>query len=137
MEFYPTKCEHLQIANKHNFIDTHYTLYGHTIQKVTNANYIGITFDFHLNWKGHINIANSCMLKSMLLKHFYKEILATFCPTRWRNTFVRSIMEYSATAWSPHTVHDIINLRRFSAELLNISSMTTHLFMVFLLCLTN
>ena len=29
MEFNPSKCEHLQITNKHNFIDTHYTLYGH------------------------------------------------------------------------------------------------------------
>ena len=30
-------------------------------------------------------------------------------------------MEYSATAWSPHTTHDIIlNLRKFSTELLDI-----------------
>ena len=41
MEFNPTMCEHLQITNKHNFIDIlmHYTLYGHTIQKVANACY--------------------------------------------------------------------------------------------------
>ena len=32
MEFNPTKCEHLQITNKHSFIDAHYTLYGHTLQ---------------------------------------------------------------------------------------------------------
>ena len=31
MKFNPTKCEHLQITKKHNFIDTHYTLYGPTI----------------------------------------------------------------------------------------------------------
>ena len=30
MEVNPTKCEHLQIINKHNFIDTHYALYGNT-----------------------------------------------------------------------------------------------------------
>ena len=34
MEFNLTKCEHLQITNKYNFIDTNYTLYGHTIQKL-------------------------------------------------------------------------------------------------------
>ena len=57
IEFNPTKCEHLQITNKHNFIDTHYTLYGHTIQKVTNAKYlaIGTTFDCHLRWKSYFN----------------------------------------------------------------------------------
>ena len=37
MEFNLTKYEHLQITNKHNFIDAHYTLYGHTIQDVTHA----------------------------------------------------------------------------------------------------
>ena len=40
MEFNPTKCEHFQITNRHNFTDTHYTLFGHTIQKVTNAKYL-------------------------------------------------------------------------------------------------
>ena len=52
MEFNPTN---LQITNKYNFIDTQYTLYGHTIHKVTNAKYLGITFDRHLGWKSHIN----------------------------------------------------------------------------------
>ena len=59
MEFNPTKCKHLQITNKHNFIDTHYTLYGHTIQNVTNAKYLGITLDCHLNQKSHVNIIDA------------------------------------------------------------------------------
>ena len=70
MEFNPTKCEYLQITNKHNFIDTHYTLYGHNIQKVTNAKYLGITFDCHLNWKSHINIIDAKANAA-----FYQEIL--------------------------------------------------------------
>ena len=32
-----------------NFIDFHYSLYGHTIQKVKNAKYRGVTFDCHLS----------------------------------------------------------------------------------------
>ena len=40
---------YLQITNRHNFTDTHYTLYGHTTQEVTNAKHLGITFDCHLN----------------------------------------------------------------------------------------
>ncbi len=55
IQFNPAKCEHLQIANKHNVIVFHYSLYGHTKQKVKNAKYLGVTFNCHLSWKNHIN----------------------------------------------------------------------------------
>ena len=72
MEFNPTKCKHLQITNKHNFIDTHYTLYGHTIQNVTNAKYLGITFDCRLNWKSHVNIIDA---KANAAQAFLQKVL--------------------------------------------------------------
>ena len=69
-EFNPTKCEHLQITNKHYFIETHYTLYSHTIQKVTNPKNLEITFDCHLYWKKHIN---TIAAKANAAQVFYDE----------------------------------------------------------------
>jgi len=109
MEFNSAKCtcEHLQVTNKYNFIDTHYTLYGHTIQKVTNAKYLGITFDCHLSWKSHINTIAAKAYAA--LAFLWRNI--TFCPTEVKihcyKTFVWPIMEYSATAWSPYTALNI------------------------------
>ena len=108
MEFNPTKCEHLQITNK----DTHYTLYGHTIQIVTNAKYLEITFDCHLSWNSHINTttAKANAAQAILWRN------TTLCPTEVKihcyNIFVRPFMEYSATAWSPHTALDISKLEK-------------------------
>ena len=56
----------------------------------------------------------------MLLKHFCKEMAATFCPTEVKihcyNTFARPIMEYSATVWSPYTVQDITKLEKVQSR---------------------
>ena len=102
MQFNPAKCEHLQITNKHNFIDFHFSLYGHTIQKVKNAKYLGVTFDCHLSWKNHID---SIAAKATAAQAFLQRNTAS-CPmelkTHCYNMFVRPIMEYSTTAWSPH-----------------------------------
>ena len=102
MQFNPAKCEHLQITNKHNFIDFHFSLYGHTIQKVKNVKYLGVTFDCHLSWKNHID---SIAAKATAAPAFLQRNTAS-CPmelkTHCYNMFVHPIMEYSTTAWSPH-----------------------------------
>ena len=72
MQFNPAKCEHPQITNKHNFTDFHYSLYGHTMQKVKNAKYLRVTFDCHLSWKNHIN---SIAAKATAAQAFLQETL--------------------------------------------------------------
>ena len=112
MQFNAAKCEHLQITNKHNFIDFCYSSYGHTIQKVKNAKYLGVTFDCHLSWKNHID---SIAAKATAAQAFLQRNTA-FCPMEFKthcyNMFVRPIMEYSATAWSPHNTLSISKLER-------------------------
>ena len=92
-------------------IDTHYTLYGYTKQKVTNAKYLGITFDCHLNRKSHINITTKANAAQAFLWRN-----TTFYPTEVKihcyNTFVWPIMKYSASVWWPHTIQDIPKLEK-------------------------
>ena len=112
MLFNPAKCEDLQITNKCNVIDFHYSLYGHTIPKVKNAKYLGVTFDCHLSRKNHIDLIAT---KATAAQAFLQRNTA-FCPmelkTHCYNMFVHPIMEYSATAWSAHTTHSISKLER-------------------------
>ena len=86
-------------------------LYGHTIQKVKNAKYLGVTFDCHLSWKNHIN---SIAAKATAAQAFLQRNTA-FCSMELKThcyMFVHPIMEYSATAWSPHTTLSISKLER-------------------------
>jgi len=47
------------------------------IQKVTNAKYLGITFDCHLSWKSHINTIAAKVDAAQAFLHRN----TTFCPT--------------------------------------------------------
>ena len=49
MEFNPDKCQHLQITNKHNFVDFIYRICNCYIQKVNRAKYLGVVIDKHLS----------------------------------------------------------------------------------------
>ena len=133
MEFNPSKCEHLQITNKHNYIDTHYTLYGHTIQKVTHAKYPGLIFDCHLSWKSHISTITA---KVNAAQAFLRS--TTFCPTE------AVIKPLFVQLWNilllpgHHTLYIIcLNLSQFSVELPDMFLMIICHSIVFLPCLTD
>ena len=106
---HPSKCEHLQFTNKHNFIDTtlHIIWPHHHNKSLVLDKYLGFTFDCHLSWKNHISTITA---KANAAKAFLRRN-TTFCPTEVKihcyKTFVRPTMEYSVTVWSPHTAHDM------------------------------
>ena len=112
MEFNLNKCEHLPITNKKSSISYDYQLCGQTIQKVSSVKYLGVTFDQHLTWKAHIN--NLCS-RANLTKAFLQRNIS-HCPvgvkSRCYQSFVRSIIEYSAPVWSPYTKCDILRLEK-------------------------
>ena len=55
MTFNTTKCEVIQITLK-NPIQSTYYLYGHQLQQVTEAKYLGVTLDSKLNFNKHIEV---------------------------------------------------------------------------------
>ena len=54
MSFNINKCEVLQISLK-NFIEHSYLLYGHALQNVNEARYLGVTIDSKLNFNKQID----------------------------------------------------------------------------------
>ena len=55
MTFNITNCEVIQITLK-NPIQSTYYLYGHQLQQVTEAKYLGVTLDSKLNFDKHIDV---------------------------------------------------------------------------------
>jgi hypothetical protein len=54
MKFHPDKCTVLRVTNKKKIIDAKYQLHGHTLESVTSAKYLGLTFTNKLQWDQHI-----------------------------------------------------------------------------------
>ena len=59
MNFHPMKCYHLRISRKKIPLDTHYTMLGHTLQRVDHNPYLGVEFSSDLSWNNHIKKVTS------------------------------------------------------------------------------
>ncbi len=55
MEFHPKKCQVLTFSRKHNTVKFDYNLHGHTLDRVKEAKYLGVTFQQDLLFSTHIN----------------------------------------------------------------------------------
>ena len=115
------------ITNKKSFISYDYQLCGQVIQKVSSVKYLGVTFDQHLTWKVHNN--NLCSRANSTKAFLQRNV--SHCPVSIMSTcyqtFVRSIIEYSAPVWSPHTKCDIMKLK-ISSKVLHVMLRMTILF---------
>jgi hypothetical protein len=69
MKFYPDKCTGLRVTNKKKRIDAKYQLHGHTLESVTSAKYLGLTFTNKLQWDQHINCITSKANKTLGFLH--------------------------------------------------------------------
>ena len=138
MKFNPAKCLHVVITNKRSHIQNTYQIYGQQILHVTSAKYLGVTIDQHLTWKDHIN--NICH-KANSVKGFLRRNLHQ-CPTSIKSncykTFVRPILEYAVTVWSPnlqYQIHQLDKVQRSAARFVmndfsqfsSVTSMLNHL----------
>ena len=102
MEFHPDKCKLLCITNKRKIIDASYSIHGIQLEKVEQAKYLGITITKNLSWKKHINkiISKATNVRLYLqwnLTYFDKESKLLYY-----KVFIRPIMEYASSVWSPN-----------------------------------
>ena len=90
MEFHPEKCQLLRLTNKRKTVEAHYTIHGKRLKLVEKAKYLGVTLSKNLSWKYHVNniTAKANSTRLFLQRNSY-------------NTYVRSILEYASSVWSP------------------------------------
>ena len=106
----PSKTEFLRISNKIKYVQSSYYLSNTLIPSVRHTRYLGVIIDKNLKWTQHVNMitAKANSVRSLLLQNLAK------CPATVKcycyNTFVRPILEYACTVWSPYHEHNIYKI---------------------------
>ncbi len=97
------KCEHLVITNIRSPLCSEYKINDHSICKVSNAKYLGVTINHNLSWANHIGTISR---KANAVHGFLQRNLRK-CSTSIKSlayfTYVRPILEYASVVWAPHT----------------------------------
>ena len=63
MEFHPQKCQIIHVTSKRSPIRQPYTIYGHTLEEVDSAKYLGINIHKTLKWNYNIDIHSPSLPK--------------------------------------------------------------------------
>ena len=106
MSFNPSKCVHLTITRKTNPLKSSYSICG----SVNSAKYLGVTITSNLSWSEHINnITNKANSIRAFLRRNLNQCHQSVKSTCYI-TYVRPILEYASTVWSPHQDGDINRL---------------------------
>jgi len=107
MSFNPTKCVHLIITRKANPLPSCYSIGDSVIQQVNSAKYLGVTITSNRSWSEHItNFTNKANSTRAFLQRNLNQCQQSVKSARYI-TYVRPILEYASTVWSPHQVGDI------------------------------
>ena len=101
MSFNVDKCHQLTVTNKTKKRETSYTLHGQTLEKVTDAKYLGVEISEKLNWKTHINSITSKANKSSAFINRNLKGCSQSVQTHCFKAITRPVLEYASSVWDP------------------------------------
>ena len=107
MKFHPDKCNVLRVTNKTKKTEANYHLYGHTLELVTSAKYLGLTITNKLQWDQHINNITAKTNKTLGFLRRNLKIPSIRIKEQAYQTLVRQLVEYASTVWNPYTKTEI------------------------------
>ena len=108
MEFAADKCKVLRVTRKlkRNIIFRSHKINKFTLESVSSAKYLGVTFDSKLSFKEHIQ---DIIKKANSTRQFLQRVLYR-CDSNTKatcyKTYVRPFLEYASTSWDPHKGND-------------------------------
>ena len=103
MELNQAKCNILHITRSERPITSNYIIYGHDLESLYTAKYLGVHLSTDLRWNRHVitkRQSASCVLK-FLCRNL--RVSFTGVKTRAYQMFVRPKLEYAGIVWDPHT----------------------------------
>ena len=104
----PAKSEHITFNHNHNLSDQFkFNINGNNITKVHTVKDLGILISDNLKWTPYLNQIKSkaSRLCCLILRSFKTNNLETY-KTAY-NTYIRPIMEYNTSIWTPHLKSEI------------------------------
>ncbi|KAL8578399.1 hypothetical protein ACOMHN_014898 [Nucella lapillus] len=102
MQFHPAKCNTRSVTRKRRPLQFNYQLHDHHLEVVDSAKYLGVTLQNKMDWEDHIN---SIWTKANQVLGFLRRNLKISSPSikaKAYKTFVRPLLEYSASVWDPY-----------------------------------
>jgi hypothetical protein len=124
MKFHPDKCNVQRVTNKTKKTAANYHLYGHTLELVTSAKYLGLTITNKLQWDQHINNITAKANTTLGFLRRNLNIPSIRIKGQAYQTLVRPLVEYASTVWNPYTKTEINKLKPYKEEQLDMSSAT-------------
>jgi hypothetical protein len=110
MKFNANKCNVMRVSRKRVPFQAFYTLSGHILKEVVDAQYLGVTIDSGLDWSKHITtMVSKANGKLAFLRRNLKG-----CPIKLKEiayfSLIRAQLEYSSTVWDPHQKGNIAKI---------------------------
>ena len=110
MTFNVDKCNLLSISRKRTRIPTSYTLHGHTLERVSDAKYLGVNITEKLHWGTHVQSIAAKANRACAFVQRNLKGCSTRIQTHCYKSLARPILEYASTVWDPHQQHLISKL---------------------------
>ena len=95
MEFHPDKCNILYITRNKTPVVYDYRLHGHTLQHVSSAKYLGVTFNSKLTWGEHIDNMTQKANKTLGFLRRNVQVSNPQLKQQAYRTLVRPVVEYA------------------------------------------
>lgn len=119
LELNVKKCNSISFSRKHNTPDTIITLGNQSVEKLQKVRDLGVILDSKLNFTYHYN---SIIHKASNMLGFIKRFCYNFTDPYTIKTlyisYVRSILEYCSTVWSPYSVTHIERIESVQKQFL-------------------
>ena len=102
MSFNPDKCEVLHLTNKRKPVNFTYSIHNTPLKPTDAAKYLGVSITPDLSWKTHIdNISKKANSTMSFIRRNISASPPSAKATAYK-TYVRPIVEYASTVWSPY-----------------------------------
>ena len=102
MSFHPGKCKVMRFTRATDKLEYVYDIRGHFLEVVSAEKYLGVKLDDKLSWNAQVNmVTGKAKGKLGFLRRNLKIHNQSIKETAYK-CYVRSTLEYCATAWDPH-----------------------------------
>ena len=106
----------MNITTKRTPIHFYYNMYGHILESVKHAKYLGITISSDLKWNTHIQQTAAKANKSLCFIRRNLKVQSQKIKERAYQTIIRPKLKYCCTVWDPYTSENIRSLEKVQRQ---------------------